>query len=187
MAKPSWYYARQAQQAEARENFFRNRVPPESSTIESKGPATEVYYRSLLLNDGTNPLIFRTSVDNVTLNLVTAGEAGLMTTLGADDIALPLRGSGVRPTRVQWYRGTTTPVRRRTDWGTSVARYYDTQGGRSHFSIPFSRASGAFQSDEILAAFTGLFGPGGSKRGVLGGSNGRAAIQWERAVVSAQT
>lgn len=187
MAKPSWYYQRQAEQAQARENFFRNRVPPESTTIESKGPQTTVFYRSLLLLNGTDHLIYRTSVDNTTLGLVTAAEAGLLTTLGTGDVAAPMKGSGVRPTRIQWYRGSTTPTRRRTDWGTSVARYYDTTGGRSHFSVPFSRATGVFNADDLIDQFNALFGPSGSKRTLLGGANGRAAIKWERAVVSAQT
>lgn len=187
MAKKSWYYARQAEQATAREAYYRNRVPPESSAIESKGPSTDVFYRSLILLDGTDHLIFRTSVDNTTLGLLSAAEAGLLTTLGAGDVSQRMRGSGVKPTRVHWYRGATNPVRTRSAWNTSVARYYDTQGGRSHFSVPFSRATGVFNADDIADAFQALFGPGGSKRTLLGSANGRASITWERATISAQT
>lgn len=187
MARKAWYYERQARNANAREAFFRDREPPESSTIESKGPQTDVFYRSLHLLDGTDHLIYRTSVDTQTLGLLTAAEAGLMTTLGSGDVAQRLKGSGVRPTRLQWYRGTSTPTRRRSAWNTSVARYYDTTGGRSHFSVPFSRATGVFNSDDLIDAFNALFGASGSKRTLLGAANGRAAIQWERVSVSAQS
>lgn len=187
MAKPSWYYARQAEQAQARENFYRTYTPPETSTIESRGASTEVYYRSLILMDGTDHLIFRTSVDSATLNLVSAAEAGLMTSLASGDTAQRMKGSGLKPTRIQWYRGAATASRRRTAWNTSVARYYDTTGGRSHFSIPFSRATGVFNADDLTDQFQTLFGPGGTKRTLLGAVNGRAAIRWESATVSAMS
>lgn len=185
--KPTWYYERQAQQAEARENFYRNRVPPEQTDIESRGAQTDVFYRSMLLLEGTDHLIFSTTVPTDTINQVTAAEAGLLTTLASGDVATRMKGSGVKPTRIHWYRGSTNPVRRRTAWNTSVARYYDTAGGRSHFSIPFSRATGNFGPDDLNDAFRAMFGSGGSKRNLLGTANGRAYIRWETATVSAQT
>lgn len=186
--KPVWYYQRQARDAEARNNYFQNRTPPaEDATIESRGAQTEVYYRSLIQISGTDHLIYTTQVPTATLNLVTAAEAGLKTTLGSGETSSRLKGSGVRPTRVKWYRGSTNPVRRTTPWGTRVARYYDDGGGRSHYSVPFSRATGVFNADDLKDAFTALFGPGGTKRNLLGSANGRAYIEWERATVSAQT
>ena len=187
MAKPAWLYERQARNARARQDFFQNRTPPESTTIQSKGPQTEVFYRSMILLDGTSSLIFRTSVDAATLGLLSAAEAGLLETLGSDDVATPLKGSGVKPTRLHWYRGTTTPTRRRTDWGTSVARYYDTQGGRSHYSVPFSKTTGVITADDLMLRFYTLFGNGGSKKQLLGAQNGRAHLTWETAVVAAAT
>lgn len=186
--RPAWYYERQAREATARENFFKNRVPPtEDTTIQSRGAQTEVYYRSLIMLDGTDHLIYVTQVPAATLNLVTAAEAGLKTTLASGETASRLRGSGVKPTRLHWYRGSTNPVRRSTAWGTKVARYYDDAGGRSHYSTPFSRATGVFNADDVKDAFTALFGPGGSKRNLLGTQNGRAYISWETATVSANT
>jgi hypothetical protein len=188
MAKPAWYYERQARDASARENYFKNRTPPaEDTTIESRGAQTEVYYRSLIQLSGTDHLIYTTQVPAATLNLVTAAEAGLKTTLAAGETSSRLKGSGVRPTRVKWYRGATTPVRKTTAWGTKSARYYDDQAGRSHYSIPFSRATGVFGADDLKDAFVALFGPGGSKRNLLGAANGRAYIDWERATISAQS
>lgn len=185
--KPAWYYEKQATQAQARADYFRNRVPPETANIESRGASTDVYYRSLILTDGTDPLIFATQVPNTTLANLTAAQAGLLTTLPSGDVASRLRGSGVKPTKVHWYSGAANPTRRRTAWGTSVAKYYDEQAGRSHYSIPFSKATGAFTADDIRDAFLALFGPGGSKRSLLGTANGRASITWESATTSAQT
>ncbi len=186
--KKAWYYERQAQQATARENYFKNRVPPEEeTTIESRGAMTELYYRSLIQIEGTDHVIYSVSVPSQTLNLVSASEAGLKTTLTTGETALRLRGSGLKPTRVKWYRGSTNPVRKRTAWNTLSARYYDNAGGRSHYSIPFSKATGVFNADDLKDAFTALFGPGGTKRSLLGSANGRAYIEWERATVSAQT
>ena len=186
--KKAWYYERQAQQATARDNYYRDRVPPESSDIESRGASTDLYYRSLIQIEGTDHVIYTVSVPNTTLAKVTASEAGLMTALGTDDVALRLRGSGMKPTKLHWYKGATTATRRRTAWNTSVARYYDTESGRSHYSIPFSRATGVFNADDLKDAFVALVGPSGSKKTtLLGAVNGRAYIEWERVTVSAQT
>lgn len=186
--KKAWFYERQAQQAQARENFYKNRTPPEEDqSITSRGAMTDVYYRSMILLEGTDHLIFSTSVPNSTTQLLTAAEAGLLTVLPANSTASRMRGSGLRPTRVKWYKGSTNPVRKRTDWNTSVARYYDNAGGRSHYSLPFSRATGVFNADDVRDQFNTLFGPGGSKRGLLGAANGRAYIDWERVTTSAQT
>jgi hypothetical protein len=186
--RPAWYYERQAREATARENYFKNRTPTtEDTTIESRGPQTEVYYRSMIMMDATDHLIYVTQVSNRALQAVTAAEAGLKTTLGENEVASRLRGSGIKPTRIHWYRGSANPVRRSTPWGTKVARYYAEQNGRSHFSMPFSRHTGQFNADDLKDAFTDLFGPGGSKRALLGDSNGRAYISWETVSVSANT
>lgn len=186
--RPAWYYERQAQEAQARSDYFRNRTPPaEDTTIETRGQSTDVYYRSLIQLSGTDPLIYATSVYNSTLALITATEAGLATTLGSGETASRLRGSGVRPTKIHWYKGRATPIRRRTDWNTSVAVYYDDSAARSHYSVPFSRATGNFDANDLKVAFNALLGPSGTKRSVLGAANGRAYIEWERASVSART
>lgn len=185
--KKAWYYERQAREAKARETYFANREVPESATITPRGASQTLYYRSLLQLQGTEHLIYSVQVPTATLALLSASDAGLKNTLATTEIALRLRGSGVRPTRLHWYRGSANPVRRRTAWGTSVARYYDSTGGRSHYSIPFSRATGNFGPDDLTEAFNGLFGASGSKRALLGEQNGRAYISWERATVSAQT
>lgn len=186
--KPAWYYTKQAQQAQARANYYQNRQPPaEDTTINSRGAMTDLFYRSMILLEGTDHLIFRVSVPNTTLALLPAADAGLLTALPANSVAQRIRGSGLKPNKIHWYRGATNPVRRRTDWGTSVARYYDASGGRSHYSIPFSRAAGVFNADDLRDQFNALFGPNGSRRALLGAQNGRAYIEWESVTTAAQT
>jgi hypothetical protein len=186
--KPAWYYERQAAQATARANYFRNKQPPtEGADIQSKGAMTTVFYRSLIQKSGTDHLLYSLQVPNTTLQAVSAAEAGLVTTLPANTVPLRARGSGMKPTRVHWYRGDANPRRSPTAWGTMVARYYDNAGDQSHFSIPFSRAATTFEPDDLVAAFNALFGASGSKRSLLGSANGRAHITWETVTLSAQT
>lgn len=148
---------------------------------------SDVYYRSMIQVGDTDHLIYATSVPSATLQLVSAAEAGLLTTLGVGETAARLRGSGVKPTKIHWYRGRATPIRRRTAWNTSVSVYYDDTSGRSHYSMPFSKTTGLFTADDVKDAFNAMFGPGGTKRSLLGAANGRAHIEWERVTVSAQT
>lgn len=180
----AWYYQRQAREAQQREDFLENyQGPPEGTTIQSRGPSTAVFYRSLALRSGTDHLFFSTSVDNDSLAIVSATNAGLVTTLPANTTALPLRGSGIKPSRASWYRGDPNPTYVRSRWGTSYARNY--QPG-THRSVPLSRATGAFDAADLVEAFNGLFGPGGTLRGNLG-TNGRANLELERVPVSAST
>jgi hypothetical protein len=184
--RPAWYYERQAQEAQRRADYFRNQTPPvEDRNIESRGASTDVYYRSLIQIEGTDHLIYATSVRASTLTLVSAVQAGLLTTLGETQVANRLRGSGVTPTKIHWYKGIANPVRRTTAWQTSVAVYH--QAG-THRSMPFSIATGNFDANDLKQAFEGLFGVGGTVRSnTLGAANGRAHITWETVSVSAQT
>lgn len=189
--KPSWYYEKQAQEAQAREQYFLNRpAPPDGTAVVSRGSSTDLFYRSLLQKDagGTDPVIYKVSVYDDNLAIVSATEAGLMTALGTGEVAQRLRGSGVKPTKVHWYKGATTPVRMKSEWNTSWTKYYDTSGGRSHYSTPFSKASGAFTAADLQTQFNALFGEGGSKRTLaLGTQNGRAYLEYERVPLSAST
>lgn len=181
-----WYYERQAAEAQRRADYFRNRTPPtEDRTIDTRGATTDLYYRSLIQKSGTDHLLYAVSVPNSTLTLLPAADAGLQT-LAQIGTAVPqrLRGSGVKPTKIHWYKGRATPIRRNSAWNTSVAIYHE-EG--SHKSIPFSDASGEFTAQDLQDKFESLFGSGGSRRTLLGTANGRAYITWEQVSVSAKT
>jgi hypothetical protein len=177
--RPSWYYQRQQQEAAAREAYRASYAgPPQGTTIESRGTATTAYYRSLLLQDGTDPLIFSTSVPAATLALLPATDAGLLLTLGTTDVSQRLRGSGVKPTKVSWYQGDPTPRYESSPWNTRYARYYSAG---THKSSPFSKATGTLEANDLRTRFNTLFGEGGTRRSLLGAINGRASITFERA------
>jgi len=177
--RPSWYYQRQQQEAAAREAFRASYAgPPAGTTIESRGASTSLFYRSLLLQDGIDPLIFQTTVPNATLTLLPAADAGLLLTLTATDVAQRLRGSSVKPTRVAWFQGDPTPRYETSPWNTRYARYY-TRG--TNKSIPFSKATGTLDANDLRTRFNALFGAGGTRRSLLGSINGRASITFEQA------
>lgn len=183
--RPSWYYERQAREANAREAFRTNYSgPPEGTTINSRPPTTTVYYRSLLVKDGTDHRTFLTSVANPTLAIVSAASAGLLTVAPVGETILPLRGSGITPSKASWYAGDSNPVYESSDWGTRYARYY--QPG-THKSIPISDDAGEFTPQDVMARFNLLFGVGGSARAALGAQNGRAQLTLERLSIAQLT
>lgn len=187
--RPSWYYERQATIANAREAYRRNNPPTPPTTVRSRGAATPVWYRSLALVDGTDHRVFKTSVDADTLSIVPIATAGLLATAPADTAIFSLRGSGVTPTKLCWQKGVATPTRVRTAWGSSYIKYYEGNNNdtvRSHYSMPFSRATGTFSAADLREAFETIMG-GGLRTTMLGAENGRAYLQLERAPISAMS
>ena len=179
-----WYYERQAAEAQRRADYFRNRTPPaEDSSINTRGATTDLFYRSLIQKEGTDHLTYQVSVPNSTLTLLPATDAGLLTDIG-NAVSQRIRGSGLKPTKVHWYKGRATPIRRSSAWNTRVSVYHEAG---SHKSIPFSDAAGEFTAKDLQTRFETLFGTGGSRRTLLGSANGRAYITWETASVSAKT
>jgi hypothetical protein len=183
--RPSYRLQRELNQAQARETFIRNYTgPAQGTTVQSRGPATELYYRSLSQKVGTDRIIYKVSVDNDTLTQVPAVDAGLLTTLTSSQRAERLRGSGLKPTRLHWYRGDATPTYVTSRYGTTYVRSYVAGSNRS---IPFSVATGDFSADDLNDQFQILFGNGGTRRALLGASNGRAYVELERAPISANS
>lgn len=180
--KPLYQLQKQLQNRQAREQYYSNyQGPPEDTVLTPEGDATTVYYRSLHIVDGSDHRFFTSSVPEVTLQKVTAAQAGLVLVLPADTTSTPLRGSGVKPTLAHWYKGKTNPVYKSSPWGTKWAQYYESDAGKSHFSIPFSKATGVFDSADLMTAFGAVFAPGGNaNETLLGTRNGRAYLELER-------
>ncbi len=187
--RPSWYYERLATHANAREAYRRRNPPRRRTTVRSRGAATTVYYRSLLFVDGTDSRLFSTSVDADTLAVVSATQAGLLTTAPANTAIFNLRGSGVTPTKIHWMKGAATPSVERTAWESQWIKYYEGNRNdniRSHYSMPFSRSSGAFDAQDLMTAFETIFN--GTRRAeLLGSANGRAYITFEKAPITVNT
>lgn len=184
-SRPAWYYQRQQQEAQAREAYRASYPgPAPGTTIESRGPATNVYYRSLLLSNGIDPLIFQTTVPNSTLSLLPVTDSGLLTSIAATEVAQRLKGSGIKPSRVSWYQGDPTPRTEQSAWNTRYARYY-TPG--TNKSSPFSKATGTIDASDLRTRFNTLFGEGGPRRSLLGATNGRAQFVFEVANLAQST
>lgn len=184
--KPAWYYQRQAQEAQARAQYYATRQPPEDATVTPRGATSSAYYRSLNLKLGTEPLIIKVNILQSTLNLVSMGDAGLKSTLATTESAVSRRLLRMSPSRIYWYEGDPTPTVARTAYGTRYIRYY-RKGQNTHRSIPVSKATGAITAADIQSQFNTLFGPGGSKLSLLGTSNGRAWLNLEKVSVSAES
>ena len=183
--RPSWYYERQAAEAQRREDFLRTYAgPAQGTTVQSRGPTTTLYYRSLVQKVGSERLLYAVNVDNDTLTQVPAVDAGLLTAPGAGQVGLRLKGSGVKPSRIHWYRGDSAPQYVTSRYGTRYVRNYVAGSNRS---IPFSVATGDFSADDLNDQFQILFGSGGTRRALLGASNGRAYVELERAPISANS
>lgn len=179
--KPAYLYKREADRAEARENYYRTHVPPEKTTVDQKNTKT-LFYRSLLIKAGADHRVFTVYVGTRSLTDIGGfGAVGLLETLPANTDSTSIRRSGIKPSRIHWYKGDSTPTARRTPWGSRVIRYYDNTGNQSHFSTPVSKGSGSFTSDDLQTTFNSLFSPAnGSKKGLLGPNNGRAWLSYEQ-------
>lgn len=183
--RPSYELQRELQQAEARETFIRNYQGPAPDTVvNSRGPATTLYYRSLVMEQGADRSIYPVNVLNSTLLLVPAADAGLLTTIPSGQTPQRLRGSGLKPSRAHWYTGRANATYVNSRYGTSYVRAYEAG---SHRSIPFSVDTGAFTANDLSDQFQLLFGPSGTRRALLGAQNGRAYLELERAPVSANS
>lgn len=181
--KPAWYLERQLQEAQARENYYKNYVPPESGAVQQRDKTT-AYYRSLNIKAGTEHIAFKIEVGTTSLTAIGGVAAcGLLANPEADTAPLPARNN-VKPSRITWYAGKATPTVGRTEWNTRKVTYYDKVGDQSHFSVPVSKATGAFTSQDLISTFNGLFGASGSKRSLLGAKNGRAWIDLEEFTIS---
>ncbi len=179
--KPAWMLERQLAAAKAREQYYLTYVPPESGTVEQRDKTT-LFYRSLNLKDATAHKVFTVKVDNFAIGASGVGSAdaaGLLTAAPTGTSPLSVVNN-VKPSRIFWYQGKATPTVGKTAWNTRKVTYYDTTNGRSHFSVPVSEPTGEFDASDLIARFQLLFGPSGTKKGLLGTKNGRAWLELEQ-------
>lgn len=179
--KPAYYYQRQLTIATARDAYRAANPPtPTAGTINSRGATTDAFYRCMTLSSGATPLIVGVKVRNDVIGMLTLAQLGLGAALGAGEVALRQRGSGIKPTKIHWYAGDTTPTRVTTPWGSKWNKYYADKT----YSAPFSKATGAVTATDLRDAFDALFGGSGTERALLGTENGRAWLELEQAPIA---
>lgn len=182
--KPAWEYERLAAERKRREDYLKNKPRSTNTAVQGRDEVTR-YYRSALLKDGTNHELYKIRVDNAALTLLGAGRTpalGLLTAVPEGEIAMRLRGSGLKPSRISWYKGAASPVASTTPWGTRVSRYYDRQGNRSHYSAPISKGTGAFTLADVVTAFNTIVA--NDTTTLLGAENGRAWLDLETVAIA---
>lgn len=182
--KPAWYYEKQATEAKAREEFYRNRKPTDSTTVKKRSRRS-MFYRSLFLKNGAEASYLKVSVSEAALTLLTEESSGLLAELPDKKFAYPIRGTGIKPTMISWYKGAATATAKKTTWGSRWIQYYDKTGDQSHYSLPFSLKTGDVTASALQAGFDGLFNSkDGSKKNLLGDDNGRAWMDLESVPLS---
>lgn len=182
--KPAWYYEKQATEAKAREEFYRNRKPTDSTTVKKRSRRS-MFYRSLFLKNGTEASYLKVSVSEAALSLLSAANAGLLAELPEGKFAYPIRGTGIKPTMISWYKGATTATAKKTSWGSRWIQYYDKTGDQSHYSLPYSLTTGNVTAAALRAGFDGLFNSNdGTQKSLLGEDNGRAWLDLESVPLS---
>jgi hypothetical protein len=100
--------------------------------------------------------------------------AGLLATLPDGSVAVKItRGSKIPIVKLRWYFGDANASPVMTPWGTRWIKKYDADGGQSHYTLPFSIATGVFTLDTIQTKFREYFNEtNGTKRTEMLGANG---------------
>jgi hypothetical protein len=190
--RPAWYYQRQAQEAQARENYYTNRQYQANQGAVRQRPETVTrFYRSMTQFDGSEHKVFQVTLSQPS-HEAAGGDSGLglLTTAPTGLTIQSLRGTRIKPSTVKWYRGTGTPTRKTTAWNTQYIKYYSDSdgpgGSQSHYQAPISKATGSFNAQDIQSAFRAMF-EGSAGEGRLGTENGSARLELERAPITATT
>ncbi len=153
MARPrsSAWYQEKADQAKAREDYFKKeRANPETKVAGKAPPTTIVYLRDIIYpkNETYYQLQVRSrALEAFSNGTVAAGitDAGLLDKPPAGKRVIEItRGSKIPILKVRWYFGNETVEVKGTPWGTRVRRPYDEIAGKgqSHFSVPFGKLDG---------------------------------------------
>jgi hypothetical protein len=182
----SWLLQRELDEATARETYFRNRTYTPRA-YQERAPRTPAYYRSVNLKSGTDHLFFDVSGATAGFALFGGTAAsgllalGLLDALPANTASQRLRGSGMTPSKVKFFRGVATPTRETTAWNTRYTKYYATAaaGSQSHYSLPISEPTGTFDTADVVARFQLLFDTPTDRNAVLN-TNGAAQLVLEK-------
>ncbi|MCL1468678.1 hypothetical protein [Argonema galeatum] len=173
--------------ARAREQARLQHRIDNPAPYRGRGPRTEGLYRSMLRFKGTSRAVYEISVDKETVpGKLTLAQVGLLAAnaaLGAGEILIgAIKGSGVKPTKIQWFFGVAPQaVPPSTGHGRWIRRWARDTGGQSHRSTPFSRVSGPVDSAGLTTAFHDLIA--GPLAPALG-AGGDATLIFERGNVS---
>lgn len=145
---------------------YKPRVPDDFQTV---------YYRDPI--EAGRYLQFEVKKQAIT-NLGSLADAGLVDTVASDAVVVEInRGSKIAVVRLRWYYGDASPEVKTTAYGTRWIKKYDDKNGQSHWSLPYSVASGAFTLNTIIDRFKTQFNnTDGTKTTSVLGANGYAEL-----------
>jgi hypothetical protein len=174
-----------AKKAKAREDakLAARKASPKPYTPKSPQDYQTYYYRDPI---DLGRVIEIPQVNVRAINLL-GGEddAGLLVNApsGTTNLITLYKGSKIKIIKLHWYFGDATATAVTTDWGTRYIKKYDAQGGQSHFSVPFTIASGTFNLETIMNKFRTYFvGEDATKKALIG-ELGRAELRLGREVL----
>jgi hypothetical protein len=168
------------EQAKRRKTEREKRKLESTRTPQKAEERTIVYYRDpIILGRIFEIAVPKSNLEKFGGGTLAAGITAAGLTLDAptgEGAATPiqvLKGSKFAIVRLEWYFGDNLPVREKTPWGTVWTRNYDKDGGKSHYQIPFSIVTGAFNLSTVITKFTEMFDSDAEKNkrsliGVLG-------------------
>lgn len=187
MARPAWYYQRQAEYATARETYYRTRQPNSNTNVIAR-PTTKLGYRCLLLRVGTNVPIIKLPTSDRAITFFQASRLNLLETIpdAAENRVIP-KPYGFRPSMVSAMRGTGTPraVRAFNGTGRRMVRYtpagIDGSTEQAYYSAPIADDTEVPTVTGLQQAFSTL---ANALRSTLG-DYGRIGLELERISSSA--
>lgn len=157
-----------AAKAEKREDFKRQARIASPKPYQKAPKRFTGYYNSYLKEE----TIYTVSVVGANLKCLVTGTpadsdlvvadftaAGLLMSVPASKSAVPIKGTGIKPATVRWYKGLETPVSGRTPWDTPSRKWGDKTGGingQSHRSCPVGDLNTPFSYAGIAALLTVL-------------------------------
>ncbi|MGV0103036.1 hypothetical protein NSTCB13_01607 [Nostoc sp. DSM 114160] len=169
-----------AREAERRQNLINNPKPYTPQAAEDYDTA---YYRDPL---EAGLILAVTVKKEAYTKLGGLASVGLLATVPENAVSIPkVKGDKRKLVTISWFYGDATPVVvPATATRNRYVKFYDKNGNQSHYSIPFSVATGAFTLSTIITNFGTLFNKtNGTKRDVLG-AHGEVFLKFGREVIA---
>ncbi|MBN3882124.1 MAG: hypothetical protein V7K64_19035 [Nostoc sp.] len=169
-----------AREAERRQNLISN---PKAYKPQAADDYDTAYYRDPL---EAGLILAVTVKKEAYTKLGGLTSVGLLATVPENAVSIPkVRGDKRKLITVSWFFGDDTPiVVPATATRNRYVKFYDKNGNQSHYSIPFSVATGAFTLSTIITNFGTLFNKtNGTKREVLG-AHGEVFLKFGKEVIA---
>ena len=178
--------------AKERETYKKNHKINQPKAYTKRANFSTVYYHDFSKNRVLQMLASDAGLKKLG-DTVEGGAkiAGLLLIPPTGIIPVPTRGLNYPVVKIHWFFGDDNPEAKVTAWGTRYIKYYDKDGGQSHYSLPFSvlpptagTAIAPVTLDELIAKLNGLFERDKGTKKALLGTRGIARLAIGRETIS---